>query len=158
MLIPWPLVRKFGKRKVTVIGFTVAAFGSFMVMLAGNNMVFVLSGLLVKSTGCLPAYATSAILAEALDHVEHQKDFRTDGFSASVNSIAQSVVIGLSQSILLFGINTFGYITPESTVQVIIQPNAIHHFFHLVLRRYPHDLLCCMRRTYGILQIGYTKD
>ena len=129
VVILWPLVRKFGKRKVTMVGFTIASIGALIVLLAGNNMVAVLGGLLIKSTGSLPAYVTSALLSEALDHVELQNGFRTDGFSASVNSIAQSVVMGLSQTILLFGINAFGYITPESTAQVIIQPDSVRHFF-----------------------------
>ena len=71
----------------------------------------------------------AALLAEALDHVEQQNGFRADGFSASVNSIGQTVMMGLSQTILLAGINNFGYITPESTAQVIAQPDTIRFFF-----------------------------
>ena len=125
----WPLVRKFGKRKVTVIGFMIASVGALVVLLAGDNIVGVLAGLFVKSTGSLPTYVMAALLAEALDHVEHQNGFRADGFSASVNSIGQTVMMGLSQTILLSGINNFGYITPESTAQIIAQPDAIQNFF-----------------------------
>ena len=125
----WPLVRKFGKRKVTVIGFAIASIGALAVLLAGDNMVAVLAGLFVKSSGSLPTYVMAALLAEALDHVEQQNGFRADGFSASVNSIGQTVMMGLSQTILLAGINNFGYITPESTAQVIAQPDTIRFFF-----------------------------
>ena len=125
----WPLVRKFGKRKVTVIGFAIASIGALAVLLAGDNMVAVLAGLFVKSSGSLPTYVMAALLAEALDHVEQQNGFRADGFSASVNSIGQTVMMGLSQTILLAGINNFGYITPESTAQVIAQPDTIRIFF-----------------------------
>ena len=38
-------------------------------------------------------------------------------------------MMGLSQTILLGGINAFGYITPESTSQIIMQPEAIQNFF-----------------------------
>lgn len=124
----WPLVRKFGKRKVTVIGFAIASIGALAVLLAGDNMVAVLAGLFVKSSGSLPTYVMAALLAEALDHVEQQNGFRADGFSASVNSIGQTVMMGLSQTILLAGINNFGYITPESTAQVIAQPDTIRIF------------------------------
>ena len=129
VVVLWPLVRKFGKRKVTVIGFAIASIGALAVLLAGDNMVAVLAGLFVKSTGSLPTYVMAALLAEALDHVEQQNSFRADGFSASVNSIGQTVMMGLSQTILLSGINNFGYITPESTAQVIVQPDAIQNFF-----------------------------
>ena len=125
----WPLVRKFGKQKVTVIGFTIASVGALAVLLSGDNIIGVLAGLFVKSTGSLPTYVMAALLAEALDHVEHKNDFRADGFSASVNSIGQTVMMGLSQTILLSGINNFGYITPEATSQIIAQPDAIRNFF-----------------------------
>ena len=129
VVILWPLVRKFGKRKVAVIGFSIASLGSLSVLLAGGNLPIVLASLFIKSMGALPTYVMSAVLAEALDHVEEKNGFRADGFTASVNSIILTVVQGIGQTILLAGIGAFGYITPESTVQVIAQPEAIRGFF-----------------------------
>lgn len=129
VVVLWPLVRKYGKRKVTVIGFAIAAAGALGVLLSGSNLVAVLICLFVKSTGGLPTYVMAALLAEALDHVEAKNGFRADGFSASVNSIALTVMMGLSQTILLGGINAFGYVTPESTAQIIAQPEAVQNFF-----------------------------
>jgi len=129
IVILWPLVRKFGKRKVAVIGFSIASLGSLSVLLAGGNLPIVLASLFIKSMGALPTYVMSAVLAEALDHVEEKNGFRADGFTASVNSIILTVVQGIGQTILLAGIGAFGYITPESTVQVIAQPEAIRSFF-----------------------------
>lgn len=129
IVLLWPLVRKFGKRKVTMIGFSIATLGSLAVLLGGDNMILVLGGLLVKSTGALPTYVMAALLAEALDHIEWQQGFRADGFSASVNSIIQTAVMGLAQTILLAGINAFGYIAPASTTQVIAQPETVRNFF-----------------------------
>lgn len=129
VLVLWPLVRKFGKRKVTMIGFAIAAVGALAVLLAKDHLGAVLCGLMVKSIGGLPTYVMAALLAEALDHVEIKNGFRADGFSASVNAIALSVVGGLSQSLLLFGIQKFGYITPDATSQIIFQPEAVVDFF-----------------------------
>lgn len=129
IIILWPLVRKFGKRKVTVIGFFIAALGSLAVLLGGSNMIAVLGGLLVRSTGALPTYVMAALSAETLDHVELINSFRADGLSASFNSIIQTIVIGLAQTLLLAGIQTFGYIAPESTAQIITQPEAVQSFF-----------------------------
>lgn len=129
VVILWPLVRKFGKRKVSVIGFTIAALGSLAVLLAKDRMPVVLAGLFIKSIGALPTYVMAALLAEALDHVEQANGFRADGFSASVSSITITVVQGISQTILLAGINAFGYVTPESTAQIINQPNGVQSFF-----------------------------
>lgn len=129
IVILWPLVRKFGKKKVTVIGFTVAAMGSLLVLMAGNRMSLVLAGLLVKSVGNLPTYVMASYLADVLDHVEQKEGIRADGFSASVSSMTQTVALGLCQTILLAGISAFGYIPPESTAQIVSQPEAIVNFF-----------------------------
>lgn len=129
VVILWPLVRKFGKRKVTMVGFTIAALGSLMVLLNADNLTMVLACLFIKSTGAVPTYVMASLLAEALDHVEWKHGFRADGFSASINSIIQTVVMGLAQTLLLAGINAFGYIAPDSTSQILIQSDSIRTFF-----------------------------
>lgn len=129
VLILWPMVRRFGKRKVTLAGFTIASLGSFAVLMGSGNLMAVLGGLLVKSLGSLPTYIMAALLAEALDHIELKNGFRADGFSASVTSIIQTLVMGLSQTILLWGIHSFGYIFPASATQTVIQPGSIRTFF-----------------------------
>lgn len=129
VVVLWPLVRKFGKRRVMMYGFGIGAIGSLIVLLAGSNLGGVLGGLMVKSIGMIPTYVLSAQLAEALDHIEWKNKFRADGFSASVYSIMITVGGGISQSILLAGINGLGYIAPSSSSQVIEQPNAVRIFF-----------------------------
>lgn len=137
IVILWPLVRKFGKKKVTIVGFTVAALGSLMVLLAGNRMGLVLAGLIIKSTGSLPTYVMTSYLAEVLDHVEQRDGIRADGFSASLNSMTQTIALGLCQTILLAGISALGYIPPESTVQIVAQPQAIVYFFRFCFALMP---------------------
>lgn len=125
----WPLVGKFGKRMVMMFGLGIGAIGSLAVLLAGNNLPVVLGGLFIKSIGALPTYAIMAMVAEALDHIEWKNGFRADGFSASVVSIIITVTAGIGQSIILGGINLFGYVSPESTSQIINQPDAMKSFF-----------------------------
>lgn len=129
VVILWPLVRKFGKRYVMMFGFGLGAIGSLIVLLSSGNMGVVLGGLAIKSIGALPTYVIAAQLAEALDHIEWKNGYRADGFSASVYSIIITVCAGIGQSILLGGINAFGYITPESASQVITQPGSMQTFF-----------------------------
>lgn len=129
ILILWPLVRKFGKRRVLMYGFGLGAIGSLIVLLSGQNMGGVLGGLVIKSFGAIPTYAMAAMLAEALDHIEWKNNYRADGFSAAVRTIMITVCAGIGQSIILGGISRFGYIAPESTTQVIAQPAAMKTFF-----------------------------
>lgn len=129
IVILWPLVRKFGKRWVTQIGFVIGAVGCLIVLLNPHHLGSVLAGLFIKSVGALPTYAMMALLGEALDHIEWKNSFRADGFSASVYSIIITVTAGLGQTIILGGINLFGYISPASTAEVISQPPAMQTFF-----------------------------
>ncbi len=125
----WPLVRKFGKRRVMMYGFGIGAVGCLIVLLSPGNLGVVLGGMTIRSIGIIPTYVLSAQLAEVLDHIEWKNGFRADGFSASIYSIAITVCGGISQSILLAGINGLGYIAPSSSVEMIDQPVAIKLFF-----------------------------
>ena len=126
----WPLVKKFGKRRVMMIGLGIGAIGSLIVLLSPGNMGAVLGGLVIKSIGALPTYEIAAQSAEALDHIEWKNRFRADGFTASVSSIIITVAAGIGQSILLAGISGFGYIAPTSNTQQIAQPEAVRNFFN----------------------------
>lgn len=130
VVIMWPLVHKFGKQKVMMVGCIIGAAGSLMVLLAGSALPAVLAGLAIKSFGALPmTYIVVAMLAEALDHIEWKNHFRADGFSASVYSIIITIAAGIGQTVILGGISAFGYIAPESTEQIVTQPDAIRNFF-----------------------------
>lgn len=129
IVILWPLVKKFGKRWITQIGFVIGAAGCLLVLLNRNNLGLVLVGLFIKSIGALPTYAMMALLGEALDHIEWKNSFRADGFSASIYAVMVTVTAGLGQTIILGGINAFGYISPSSTAEIIKQPAAMQTFF-----------------------------
>lgn len=129
IFILWPLVRKFGKRTVTMFGFGIGALGSLLVLLTPGNVTTLLIGLVIKSFGALPTYCMAAMLAEALDHIEWKNGYRADGFSASVMSIIVTVAAGIGQSIILGGISAFGYIAPASNIEIINQPDAMKTFF-----------------------------
>lgn len=129
IFILWPLVGKFGKRMVMMIGYGIGAIGSLLVLMTPGNVTTLLIGLVIKSFGALPTYCMAAMLAEALDHIEWKNGYRADGFSASVMSIIITVTAGIGQSIIIGGISAFGYIAPESTTQIINQPDAMKTFF-----------------------------
>lgn len=130
IFVLWPLVRKFGKRLVTMFGFGIGAVGSLLVLLTPGNVPALLIGLIIKSFGALPTYCMAAMLAEALDHIEWKNGYRADGFSASVVSIIITVAAGIGQSIIIGGISAFGYIAPTSNMEIINQPDAMRTFFN----------------------------
>lgn len=132
IFILWPLVHKFGKRWVTQIGFVVAAAGCALVLFNPTNLGMVLGGMMIKSVGCLPTYAIAAFLAEAMDHVEWERGYRVDGFTASVNTIIVTIAAGIGQSVILGGLDFFEYISPASigaTAETVInQPASAQNF------------------------------
>ncbi len=129
VFILWPIVRKFGKRRTMQVGFIIAALGSLGIMLAGNNMGTVLGCMMIKSIGAIPTMVMTAMMAEALDHIEWKNHYRADGFTAAIRSICLVVAAGIGQSIILAGIAGRGYIAPESATQVIQQTAAMKSFF-----------------------------
>jgi len=124
LAILWPLVRKYGKRKISTLGFAIAALGTVPVILCSNKYV-VLPALFIRSFGLLAAYLLPSFMADAIDSVERTYGIRADGFTSSVVTIMQALAAGLSQSILLGGINLFGYISPTHVEEVVCQPTSV---------------------------------
>lgn len=133
VIILWPLVGKFGKRRVTAIGLVIAVVGCALGLLfsfaAEVNFTLILLALIIKSIGTVPTYVMAAQIAESLDHIEYSNKFRADGCSASIYSVIITVCTGIASSILLGGISALGYQAPTSTVQEIVQNEGVRNFF-----------------------------
>lgn len=110
----WPLAKKFGKRNLTMAGLVIFALGSAICLIDPRNMVIVLIGQFIKNIGGLPgSYVFMALFADVLDHIEWRYDFRCDGLSTSVYSIATTVCAGVSSGLLNLCMAKSGYIAPE---------------------------------------------
>ena len=133
VIILWPLVGKFGKRRVTAIGLVIAVVGCALGLVfsfaAEVNFTLILLALIIKSIGTVPTYVMAAQIAESLDHIEYSNKFRADGCSASIYSVIITVCTGIASSILLGGISALGYQAPVSTVQEITQTAGVRSFF-----------------------------
>ena len=151
VFILWPLVRKFGKKNVSIVGYALAGCGGLVILFCGGNLGGAIGGLLLKSFGLLPTYVFMAMLAEALDHIEWKNGYRADGFSASVYSIVITVSSGIAQSILMGGISLTGYISPETSTQVITQPESVQLFFKMCFGGIP----ACGYFLMAILLFGF---
>lgn len=110
----WPLAKKFGKRNVTAAGFVLYGIGSFICLLNPKSYTVVLAGQFIKNIGGLPcAYVFQALLADVLDHMEWKCNFRVDGFSASIQTIMNTVCLGLSSGLFNLLLSKSGYRAPE---------------------------------------------
>lgn len=109
----WPLVKKFGKRKVMIIGFFLAAAGEVFCWFGAHSMGMMLLGSLIYAIGWLPSYVYSALMADTLDYIEYKKGIRADGLTASIFTIIMTVSIGIGQGIFNLGLTATGYEAPH---------------------------------------------
>ena len=130
ILIMWPLVKKFDKRRVMLAGLLIAILAGFTFMLKPTDMGWVLIMLAVRAFGALPiTYITMAMLADALDHVEWKAGFRADGFSMSVYTIIFTLCAGLAQGVFNFGLSATGYVPPAADGSWVAQSQSVKNFF-----------------------------
>ena len=130
ILIMWPLVRKFGKRSVTLTGLAVTVAGTILFVLNPTSMSAVLPALMIRSFGALPAtYIMMSMLADAMDDVEARCGFRVDGITMSIYTIIFTVAAGLAQGGFNLGLSVFGYVPPAADGAWVVQNQSVQNFF-----------------------------
>lgn len=112
VFILWPLVKKFGKRKVMIIGFFIAAAAELICLMGSSSMPIMLAGSLIYAIGFLPSYVYSALMADTLDYVEYEKGIRADGLTASIFTIIMTLSVGIGQGLFNLGLSLTGYEQP----------------------------------------------
>ena len=132
-----PAVKRFGRKRISVVCFAMAAAGSAGIFLAGEKIPCVLIAMLFRSVGTLPVYLLTAYQAEAMDCAANRLGTRIDGTSAAMMSVVQSAAIGLAQSIVMGGLYTFHYEVPVSVAQQVLQPEPLRCFFRLCFAGIP---------------------
>lgn len=112
VFILWPLVKKFGKRKVMIVGFSIAAGAELICWFGARSMPLMLIGSALYAIGWLPSYVMTALMADALDYVEYEKNIRCDGLTASIFTIMVTISVGIGQGLFNLGLAMTGYEAP----------------------------------------------
>ena len=113
----WPIARKFGKRWTFFVGMLMAFAGSMTVFFLSrpDQLGAVLGALALKSFGMLPTYLFAGMMADAMDHIEWERGYRCDGFTATMNSVMLTLMAGVGTTIFNSGLHTGkagGYVAP----------------------------------------------
>ena len=109
----WPLAKKFGKRKVTMVGCTLIAIGSTICWMFPTNLVIVLIGQFIKNMGGLPgSYVFMALFADCLDHLEWKTNDRIDGTAMSIYNIIAVAMVGVMTGVFNWLLARAGYLAP----------------------------------------------
>ena len=129
----WPLVRKFGKRRVMIVGFFIAAAAELLCWIFSKNMGLMLVGSAIYAIGFLPSYVYSALMADTLDYVEYKSSIRADGLTASIFTIIMTVSVGIGQGIFNLGLSATGYEAPRLISEGVynVQNAATQNFITL---------------------------
>jgi GPH family glycoside/pentoside/hexuronide:cation symporter len=122
----WPLAKKFGKRKVTMVGCTLISIGSMICWLFPTNMVIVLIGQFIKNMGGLPgSYVFMALFADCLDHLEWKTGDRIDGTAMSIYNIIAVAMVGIMTGVFNWMLAKAGYLAPITAGNVSEAASAI---------------------------------
>lgn len=102
------LVKKFGKRKVMMIGSVLMIVGSCVIGLAGTSVPMIIVGIAIKGFGTGPIMSgVFAMTADVVDYGEWKTGVRSEGLVNSCTSFGMKVGIGIGSAactwILAFG-------------------------------------------------------
>ena len=110
MLCIIPLCNKFGKRKVSIVGFLLCILGGAVCLINPFNLVVILIGLAIRYAGNVPSnYVTNAFFADVGEHIEWKNGFRTDGLNGSFLNVMMTLGMGAGQSLFNFLLNVGHY-------------------------------------------------
>lgn len=151
VFILWPLVKKFGKRKVMIAGFLFAAAAELLCWIFAKNFAIMLVGSFFYAIGFLPSYVFSALMADTLDYVEYKYRVRVDGLTASMYTIVMTFSVGVCQGILNLGLANTGYEAPYLVSEGVynVQNAATQGFITFVYIGIPFICLLLM----GIIMV-----
>ena len=119
----WPLARKYGKRWTFYVGMLVS-FTAGMVMFfvsKPGNLVPVLAASFIKAFGMLPTYLFAGMMADAMDHIEWERGYRCDGFTATMSSVMMTIMAGVGTAVFNAGLRTGaanGYVAPVTGTSI----------------------------------------
>ncbi|MCI2069359.1 MAG: MFS transporter [Bacilli bacterium] len=114
-----PLVRKFGKRMLIVIGMLIAAFGDFLEFGLMRNVYGVVCGAVIRNIGLVPIlYALSSLFADTLDHAGAKNGRRSDGAAIGADNVIRTISAGLGTGFVNLMLFIYGYQAPDASLTV----------------------------------------
>lgn len=104
------LVKRFGKRKVMLVGCAMMALGRFIVGAAGSSVPLVMVGIAIQGFGMGPVMSgVFAMTADVVDYGEWKTGVRSEGLVNSCTSFGMKVGIGIGSSLCTWVLAAGGY-------------------------------------------------
>lgn len=111
ILFIYPLSKKIGIRKTTIVFNAISFVGCLLGLIVKNNFVFATIAYFVHNMGTIATvYVLDALLLSTNDEVEYKYDFRPEGTVAlAISTAIITIVSGVFAGVYETGLSQFGY-------------------------------------------------
>ncbi|MBQ1292169.1 MAG: MFS transporter [Lachnospiraceae bacterium] len=114
LFIVVPLIKKYGRSKMIIIGSIVAFIGAAIAFFGAGNTAPVYAGTGLGGVGAMfYVYTMMSFTGDAIDHVEYSQSVRVEGITAALVGFMHSLANGLGQGLFNLGLMLTKYVTPE---------------------------------------------
>ncbi|MBQ9823109.1 MAG: MFS transporter [Solobacterium sp.] len=114
LFIVVPLIKKFGRHKMIIIGSVIAAAGAILAFFGAGHTLPVYAGTGLSGVGAMfYVYTMMSFTGDAIDHVEYSQRVRVEGITAALVGFMHSMANGLGQGLFNLGLMAAKYVTPE---------------------------------------------
>ncbi len=108
-----PLIKKFGRSKMIIVGSIIAFIGSVGAFFGAGHTAPVYAGTGLAGVGAMfYVYTMMSFTGDAIDHVEYSQRVRVEGITAALVGFMHSLANGLGQGLFNFGLMATKYETP----------------------------------------------
>ncbi len=109
-----PLIKKYGRTKMIIIGSVIAFLGAVMAFFGAGSTGPVYAGTGLGGIGAMfYVYTMMSFTGDAIDHVEYSQKVRVEGVTAALVGFMHSLANGLGQGLFNLGLMVSKYTTPE---------------------------------------------
>ena len=114
LFVVLPLIKKFGRTKMIIIGSAIAFVGALIAFFGAGSTMPVYAGTGLGGVGAMfYVYTMMSFTGDAIDHVEYSQHIRVEGVTAALVDFMHSLANGLGQGLFNLGLMVSKYTTPE---------------------------------------------
>ena len=115
LFVVLPLLKKYGRTKMIIIGSVIAAAGAILAFFGAGKTIPVYAGTGLGGVGAMfYVYTMMSFTGDAIDHVEYTQRIRVEGVTAALVGFMHSLANGLGQGLFNLGLLVTRYVTPEA--------------------------------------------
>ncbi|MCG7378758.1 MFS transporter [Paenibacillus sp. ACRSA] len=117
LLMLAPLIKRFGKRNVAMIGIVITAIGALIPVIEPTNLMIVVISTIVKAIGMAPVMGTIfAFMADTVDYGEWKTGMRTEGLIFSASSFGGKAGSGIGGALVGWILAYGGYVGGQISI------------------------------------------